>query len=417
MRRWWALIAIAAVVIPVTIDTPYRAHRGDPAIYSDAVGFHAWTRAFVKWEFGFCYLPRDKEEVRPYKDRCTNKYPPGLALMRLPVMAWLVDRDAPDGTISSGEHEASLWLGAAALLVACGFMLATCLRLGVPPPAANVVVLAACFGTGLFHYGTYDASAAHVFSAALVAALVWLGVVGPPRGRGIAWAVAVASVAFLIPMTRLPDALIVVALAAGWLGWRVLPLKGRERFRMAVRGGLPVALGLVGAAAVQLAYNRWSSGQWTLSSYTPDESLDFSRLNEGPVLLSYQKGLFTWYPALLVLLAAALARRSARGWGIVAAAAVGALTVLYGSWWGWDLGWGFGHRGFVEVVPVVAVAGAVALKGLRPRIAVPTFAVLAVCTLATVQLLVGWWEETLDHAHTNGEQYWSHLVGRESLLR
>jgi hypothetical protein len=317
--------------------------------------------------------------------------------------------------VTEGEHEASLWLGTAALLVTCGFILATCLALGVGPLLANLVVLAACFGTGLFHYATYDGSFTHVYSAALLAALVCLGVRAARAGRAPPF-LATGVLAFLIALVRQPDIVVLIALFVGWLLWQVRPLPGRDRVRAAARVAVPLLGGIAAAVALQLAYNRWSSGHWALSSYG-QESLKLSHLKEGPVLLSYERGLFTWYPAMLVLLVAALVRRQARGWGLVAAAAIGGLAIVYGSWHSWPLGGGFGHRGFVEVVPLVAVAGAYAMEGLRSRAAVPALAVLMLCMFATVQLMAGYWRRTIPIANTQPDQYWSHVVGRDSLLR
>ena len=65
----------------------------------------------------------------------------------------------------------------------------------------------------------------------------------------------------------------------------------------------------------------------------------------------------------------------------------------------------------------MAVGGAIALNGLRPRLAVPALAALVVCSLITVQLLLGWWRETIEHSRTTADQYWSHVGGRESLFR
>src|SRR5688572_1271913 len=148
LLRGWALVLVVAAVVPAALDPPSLAR---PSIRSDGIAYHAWTRAVVKREFGFChYSPLHTvgalSAVHPDNPkRCTNQFSPGLALLRLPVMAWFVQEANPDLVISDEEHEASLWTGAAALVLACAFVLAACLALGVRPLVANLAVLAGAF--------------------------------------------------------------------------------------------------------------------------------------------------------------------------------------------------------------------------------------------------------------------------------
>ncbi|HVE68568.1 MAG TPA: hypothetical protein VNB64_08310 [Solirubrobacteraceae bacterium] len=422
MRRllvWgWSLLVVLAAAVPAAIDPPDRAY---PPIHSDGVGYHAWTRAIVKREFGFChYTPLHPvgalSAVHPRNPkRCTNQFSPGLALLRLPVMAWFVQEANPDLVISDEEHEANLWMGVVALAIACGFLLAGCRSLGVRPLVANLVALATVFGTGLYHYATFDGSFTHVYSAALFAILVWLGLRAGRAGRDPP-AVAVAALAAVIVAVRQPNAAVLLVLLAGWLAWRMRELPAAQRGRQVVRSAAPTVVGMACALAAQAIYVKWSSGHWGLSAYV-DESFDLSYLKERPVLLSYERGLFTWYPAAGVLLAAALASRRARPLGLVAAGVVAALAVVYGSWHSWPLGAGFGHRGFVDVAPLLGVAGAYGLDTLRVRVLAPALAALAVCAFATVSLMAGYWRGTIPIVHTSPDQYWSHLTGRDALWR
>ena len=169
------MIALAA--IGVAACKPYD---NGPPIRSDGAGYHIWTYAFLKGDVTFSWYkgtPADAALHQPDPSVwCfAAKYPPGVALIRFPVMAFLADPNRNGMPYSEEEDWACLLCSALALTATAGLGLATCYRLGVGPVWANVSVLLMTFGTGLFHYGTYDASFSHVYSALLIAALIWLG--------------------------------------------------------------------------------------------------------------------------------------------------------------------------------------------------------------------------------------------------
>ena len=84
-------------------------------------------------------------------------------------------------------------------------------------------------------------------------------------------------------------------------------------------------------------------------------------ISEAPVFLSFHKGLITWYPVVLVAVVLSLVARR-RDAVILWVATTVPLVLLYGAWYPWDLGGGFGHRGFVDLAPVYGIVLAVSLQ-------------------------------------------------------
>jgi hypothetical protein len=414
---WLALVPILALAIWVTVSTPYRA---SPPIRSDGLGYYAWTEAILQGNFDFCQWSGEPNFVRAisarnatHPARCENKYPPGLALLRLPLMAPFAaiaeHGDASRLTVGQTEETESQWLGVAALLATLLLLNATMRRLGVRGLTVDATLLAVCFGTGLFHYATFDGSYTEIYSAALFAALLLLGVDAAHRGRSPnRW--LLFGLALFIALIREPDIPALLMLVAAWIAWRLRSLAREKRRRAVAEAIVPVLAALVLVGAFQLLYNHWSTGSWTLSSYGQEAFLP-GQLKEGAVLFSYNHGLFVWYPVLAVLLVAALWQRRSRAWGLVALGTVALLTVIYGSWHSWWLGESFGLRGFVDIVPVIAVAGAVGLSSLSTRARRWTLCAAALCTLVTLQLMLGYWSGTLPYAHSTGKQYWHQIIG------
>jgi hypothetical protein len=416
------------LIIPLLICSggALAANHGDglPAIRWDGVGYYAWTEALLHGDLSFCQWSQDRGFNAisgghvAHPGRCENKYPPGLAVLRLPVMApiaLLTDHQS-DRTlnISDAEEHASEWLGIAALLITATLMWATLRRLGVASRRAQLLVLALIFGTGLFDYGAFDSSYTHVYSAALFAALIYVGVTATQR-RSAPNAILVFLLSLFIAWMREPDILPLALLAAAWAWHQSRAPTGRRRLGTIACAIAPVPAGIAVALALQVAYSRWATGGWTLNSYG-SERLSLARHFEPDVLFSYNHGLFTWYPVIGLMLIIGLWRRASRPWAWLAASAIASLTLVYGSWDIWSLGVSMGMRGMVDVVPLVAVAAGVAIADLPRRTLGAVFVAAAILTCVTVELMVGYWTGALPQSFANAQLYWQQVAGLSSSI-
>jgi hypothetical protein len=416
------LVPVLAVSIWVTVAPPYD---NSPPIRSDGIGYYAWTNAIIHWDFDFCQWSAQLSPVGAlsaqnpaHPNRCENKYPPGLALLRLPVMGPVAaiagTSTAAALNVSTAEEKASQWLSVLALLTTLTLIGAALDTVGVQWWARDVTLLAACFGTGLFHYATYDSSFTHVYSAALFSALLLIGLRAGRRRQRPNW-LATFSLTLFISLIRDPDIAVLAVLVAAWLVWQVLPLPRPERLREAIKVLAPVVGAVVLVGAFQLLYTRWSSGGWSASTYG-QESFSLGQLAELKVLFASNHGLFSWYPALFVMLAVALCCRRSRMWGLTALASVLVLTVIYGSWHEWALGGAMGQRGFVDIVPLIAFAGGIGLPNLSLRWRRLAVALAAVCTLVTIELMAGYWNGTMPFGGDTAHQYIENVAGSDSLF-
>ena len=126
------------------------------------------------------------------------------------------------------------------------------------------------------------------------------------------------------------------------------------------------------------------------------------------MLFSVQKGVFFWSPLLLAASAGfALARGRARDF--LAGGAVFLLinTYVIASWWDWQFGGSYGHRGFVDALPLMAVGlGAFFEWGAQhaARKTVVIALVSAVVALSVFQMLQ-YWNGVLPISDTTWNQY------------
>lgn len=385
--RWSSVLLIAFVAVGVTVGQPYD---NGPPIRSDGEGYHIWTYAILKGDLSFSWYQGDRVEAGlhqpdPAVRRFACKYPPGLALLRLPVMAFITDPERNGPPYSPMEYWSCLVLGAAALVATAALGLDSCYRLRIAPVWANAAVVLLTFGTGLFHYGTYDASFSHIYSALLIAALVWLAlrVVDEARPLPI---VPVAVLTIALFLVRTTNILLVGFWMLGCIGWSLGRADRLPGFRVRVIGA--ATLGLVLAIGMTLTLNYEMFGKLTLNTYS-GERFVWDDPKMLLVLTGECYGLFSLYPVLGLTVFAGLIAPGSRGVAVRLILALAAYTVLYGHWWAWHLANGFGHRGFVEVVPFAVTVLALALASL-PRPA--AWGVTAIGSATTIYTLIQMWQ-------------------------
>ena len=73
------------------------------------------------------------------------------------------------------------------------------------------------------------------------------------------------------------------------------------------------------------------------------------------MLFSVQKGLFFWSPLLLAAIAGFVVGDRKKLPFLAGTAVVMAVdTYLIASWWDWQFGASYGHRGFIDILPLLA---------------------------------------------------------------
>jgi len=389
--RWFCVFLIAAAAIRVT---EYPPHVNGPPIRADGEGYHVWTYAILKGDLSFSWFEGNAaraglHQPDPAVRRFTCKYPPGVALLRLPVMVFVTDPGRNGPPYLTTEHWACLYLGAAALIAIAALGLDSCYRLGVAPLWANAAVFFLTFGTGLFHYGTYDASYSHIDSALLISALVWLALRAIDGGQTLSLVPVVVLTALLF-LVRTTNILLIGIWVLGCISWPPDRANRSPALRVRALGG--ATLGLIAGMSATLAVNYAMFGRLTLHTYS-GERFVWGDPKLLLVLSGENHGLFRLYPVLGVTIVVGLIAPRSRWWTIGLVLAIAAYTVLYGHWWTWHLASGFGHRGFVELVPLAVPALALALGSLRPPAAWGTMVLGGAATAYTLNQMWQYWHD------------------------
>jgi len=350
----------------------------------------------------------------PSTRRWVNAHPIGVAIMQAPFFATahLLTRWtnlSPDGFTLYYQHAVGLsgllWTMAGLLV------LRQVLRRHFSERITAATLVVVLLGTNLYDFATFDSSYSHPYSFFLFAAFLelteqWYEHEHPRRYTSF----LVGLVAGLIVLTRHTDVLVLVFLplygveSVASLRKRVTLLSDRLPFiaTIAVTAMLVIAPQLI-------LYYR-ATGHALVSSYG-DLGFNFASPRILQVLFSVQKGVFFWSPLLLTgcvgLAWLSRSDSSARAFVLPAALFLIVNTYLVASWWDWQFGSSFGHRGFVDSLPIFAIGIAAFLSrcsvrpGLRRTVAVIVSLAIVLNLFQTLQ----YWNHVLPLSDTTWEQY------------
>jgi hypothetical protein len=406
--RHISYIPTLVFVLILVYVTAFQPYQNGPAIRSDGRGYHIWTFALKKWDFRFCeYRELGYATPGEVPGRCVVKWPPGVALFRFPIMAWFVDVHNHK-SLSKSEHWVSLIVGAELTLAIYLLGLSILKIIKLDPVEAQAVLFTLFFGTGLFHYGTYDSSFSHIYSAFGSTILVWqlLRMREQRWGETREWDPWLAGVvAFFMILFRNTNALMLLFYVVLVAFLPTLPTTLWTKGRVLVGVCIGSAVGIV----IQLSYNRYAFGHFAMSSYL-NESFVWDRPMIRSVLFSFERGLFTYYPVVLFGLVLGLARRASQRFTLALLFLVLLYATLYGFWPSWYLGGGFGHRGFVELVPWMIPAMGLSLADIHDRTIRRWILTAASLTLfVPLQVMLGYWRGSFPFEGANETVYWAHL--------
>lgn len=421
LSKW--IVTCAAVLCLAGYVFVYGTGRAAAPIRSDGFSyyvylpswfiFHDSTLAAVARDCCGGEFPAYTAIIRwPGTRRWVNAHPIGVAIMQTPffVVAHGLTKWtnlSADGFTLYYQHAAGL---SGLFWVVCGLaVLRRCLLRHFTDRVTAATLATILLGTNLYHYATFDSSYSHAYSFFLFAAFLDLTEKWH-RARDQRGAVLLGLVAGLIILTRHTNVLFVLCLplfavtGARSLSARLRQLRGDWRM-LAVMAAVAALV-----VAPQLVLYYQATGRPIVSSYG---SLGF---NVGSpsiygVLFGVQKGLFFWSPVLLLACAGLVwlwrSQHTARVFIAATSLFLVANTYVIASWWDWQFGGSFGHRGFTDALPVFAIglAGFYTWSARRTATTIAAASTAGLAVALSVFQMLQYWNGVLPFSDTTWDQY------------
>lgn len=399
-----AIAILIGLLIYVTIAMPYK---NGPPIRSDGAGYHVWVYGILNLDFSFCKYesilnPTGSISVRDEKRSvCGIKYPPGVGMFQTPFVAYWADQvtttEYPDAS-----HTAILWIGAVLLLFVSIISYKTLSLLSCSQSSSLIAIGAYLFGSGLFHYSTYDASFSHVYSTFGVSVLLYIYYFSANKDWNLSRFILFIAVVFWLHSVRQTNGAITFAIAMLSVSY----IYSNSLFfkKTLFAWGIGAFLGII----LQLVYNYYVTGEYRLSSYGQEGFPDIGA-HFADVIMSYERGLVNYYPVFALTVGSALISFRS-GLSVIFIGLILLLSFVYGSWHSWFLGGGMGHRGFVELAPIGILVLGMALDRTKSMLKPWLLIMLILSVYVTTSVMLGYWSGAFPFAGTTSEIYWRQII-------
>ena len=362
MRSWFRLFLL--FITSIFITKYYHAGKKiDGVIWSDQEGYYIYLPAmFVHGGFeNVPYINGCTTVEREGKSYTFTKYTYGVSLMQSPFFAVAHALSEPLGYSNDGRSLPHVWavMVAATFYMLAGLVLINKLlnELNFSRFVAIAIPVGILLGTNLFYYTFREAGMSHVYSFFLLCMLVYAS---HKRKESDKWVwVAMTAIPLALMILIRPTNVIAGLIPLFWMVNFKGILSRVKCFLSDWQWLLTFAISLAVLFAPQVMYWKKLTGEYLLYSYGNEGFTYWNQPKMLQVLLSHQNGWIIYSPIVLIGLAglALMAKNRNQGWQMPTVTLVLA-TYIFGSWWAWWFGGAYGHRCYVDFLPLLAVPSA-----------------------------------------------------------
>lgn len=357
----WLMAFVACLFIT---NYFHSGSKIDGVIWSDQEGYYIYLPAiFINGGFeDLAYENGCSIVVTPHGQRTFTKYTYGVALLESPFFLAAHVMAPSLGYPRDGRSLPYIWsiLVAAIFYMLAGIILISKLlkELNHNSIVSWLVPLGIILGTNAFYYTFREAGMSHIYSFFLFSALIY----SSHRkfvSEGFRWSAITAILLALIILIR-PTNAIAFFIPLLW-GVKAMGILNRfKQFFTNYRWWVIFLLSLSLLFLPQMLYWKSMTGNYLLYSYGNEGFLYWKRPKMWQVLFSPQNGWLIYSPIVVFALAGLgiMLKRKIAG-SFLPLFMITLATYIFGSWWAWWFGGAFGHRCFIEYLPLLAVPSAI----------------------------------------------------------
>lgn len=370
-RSLQLIIAFAACLL--TTAYFHAGKRMDGVIWSDQEGYYIYLPAiFIHGGF----------EDLPCINGCTTvetatgpqtftKYTYGVALLQTPFFLVAHALAPVFGEERDGRGRIYVW---SVLIAAVFYMLAGILvlfkllsELRFSKMVSWLVLLGMLLGTNLFYYTFREAGMSHVYSFFLFSVLIYASN-RKSKSDEMRWQLLSALPMALIILIRPTNAIAILIPLLWGAELKDIPIR-LKKFAADGRWMLAFVLGLALFFLPQMMYWKAMTGDFIFYSYGNEGFIYWNQPKILQVLLSPQNGWLVYSPiASMALLGMGLMLKDKAKGVLLPMVVLSLATYSFASWWAWWFGGAYGHRCFVDYLPILALPAAYAVDKIASSV-------------------------------------------------
>lgn len=355
-----------------TLLTAYF-HQGkkiNGVIWSDQEGYYIYLPAvFVNGGFDdlYCYNGCSfiqKEGI----EYSFTKYTYGVALMQSPFFLFAHSFAQPLGFESNGRTLPYIW---SVMIAAIFYMLFGLYLLGETLKSklfsnriTAIVLFGILLGTNLFYYTFREAGMSHVYSFFLLSVLIYSAEKKSKTNKSI-WDLLSGFLLALIILIR-PTNAIAVLIPVLWNANLSNAFSSVIQFLKNWKWILAFTTSAIILFSPQLYYWKELTGNYIFYSYGEEGFIYWNRPKMLSVLFSPQNGWLIYSPLAIGALVGIvlMIKQKIAGW-LTPILTLTIATYVFGSWWAWWFGGAYGHRCYVDFLPLLAIPAATLVKSVQ----------------------------------------------------
>ncbi len=254
---------------------------------------------------------------------------------------------------------------------------------------AWVSLLCIMLGTNFYNYATFEIGMSHVYNFTLCTAALFvtdLYYESPSKGKAMLLGLVCGWIALSRPTNMMVFVFLLLFKITDWNNFKLRLQFFKERFTD-IFAMIPFFILIL---VPQMLYWHEMSGHWIKDSYSDEHFIYWNHPKIAAVLFDTQNGLFLYSPVLLLFLWAVFFRRKDPRTNFAGTIIVFCvITYIFASWWAWWFGAAFGHRCYIDYMPLLAFPLAVTVEHLltqKNAFRIPVLAILALLCYYNIKL-------------------------------
>lgn len=355
----WVILAGVLIFAAFNRHSRSKIYTYNSQLMSDKAGYYVYLPAFFIYKFNVNKFPAKIDSLTGngfYLNHSANKvqskYPVGTALLECPFFliansfVYLVGEE-PDGFNKTYQNFIDI---CAVFYLLLGLLfLSKLLTKYYPKTIVTVSIILISLGTNLFYYTIFEGGYSHVYSFSLFSVFLYLFDIERNKPNRYNWFGLVAICSLIILVRQMNILFILIAFISFDTQFKLV--KGKKIIDWVVA----IFICLV-VLSPQIIYNFYLTKGPYFYSYQNEHFIYLFAPKIKEVLFGYKNG---WITTNLIhvftVLGTVLLYKKNKQISIGIMSMLIVCTYLYASWWSYELGCAYGHRGFIDIYPMLTI--------------------------------------------------------------